>query len=113
MGASHQKNLDGSIIRYKVRLVAKGFHQQQGIDFHETFNPVINPITFCTALSITLNHKWGIHQLDVNNAFLNGHLMEKIYMAQSQGMQNTHYLHHVCRLHKVIYRLKQAPWAWY
>ena len=77
-----KQNLNDSIARYKARLVAKGFHQQSGIDFHETFTPVINLITIRTVLSITLNHKWGIHQLDLNNTFLNGHLTEEVYMVQ-------------------------------
>ena len=60
-----KQNLNDSIARY---IVAKGFHQQSNIDFHETFNPVINLITVHTVLSIALNCKWGICQLDVNNA---------------------------------------------
>ena len=71
-----KQNLDDSIAWYKARLVAKSFHQQSGIefhgterglDFHETFSPVINPITVHTMLSIVLNCKWGIRQHDVNN----------------------------------------------
>ena len=74
---------------------------------------MINLLTVRTILSIALNCKWRILQLDVNNAFLNGYLMEEVYIAQSQGMRNAHYLHHVCRLHKAIYGLKQVLWAWY
>ena len=81
-----KQNPESSIARYKAHLVVEGFHQQLGIDFHETFNLVINLITVRTMLSIALNRKWGIRQLDVNNAFLNGHLMEEVYMAQPQGM---------------------------
>ena len=73
---------DGFVARYKARLVARGFHQQLGINFHETFSPVINPITVSIVLSIALNCKWGIRQLDVNNVFLNGHLIEEVYIAQ-------------------------------
>ena len=72
---------DGSTAWYKTQLVAKGFHQQLGIDFLETFSPVINPITVCTVLSIALRCQWGLRQLDVNNAFLNGRLMKEVYMA--------------------------------
>ena len=74
---------DNSIAQYKACLVAKGFHLQLDIDFHETFSPVINFITVRIVLSIALNCKWGIRQLDVNNVFLNGHLTEEVYMAQS------------------------------
>ena len=76
-----KQNPNGSIARYKARLVAKGFHQQPSIDFHETFCPMVNPITIRTVLNIALNRQWGICQLDVNNVFLNGHLMEEVYMA--------------------------------
>ena len=108
-----KQNPEGSIARYKARFAAKGFHQQLGIDFHETFSHVINPITVHTVLSIALNHKWGLHRLDVNNAFLNGHLTEEVYMAQLQGMLNADYLHHVYWLHKAIYGLKEAQGYWY
>ena len=76
-----KQNPDDSIVWYKAHFVAKGFHQQSSIDFHKNFSHVINPITICTVLSIVLNHKWGIRQLDVNNVFLNGHLTEVVYMA--------------------------------
>ena len=71
-------NFDGSIAGYKARLVAKGFHQKSRIDFNETFNLVINPITVRIVLSIALNRKWGIRQLDVNNVFLNRHITEEV-----------------------------------
>ena len=90
-----KQNHDCSIARYKACLVAKGFHQQPGIDFHETFSPVINHITVRIVLSIELNRKLGIRQLDVYNVFLNRHLMEEVYMAQPQGMQHSDYPHHV------------------
>ena len=77
-----KQNSDGSIAQYKTHLVAKGFHQQSDIDFHETFSPVINPITARNVLSNALNLKWGIRQLDVNNVFLNGHFKDEVYMAQ-------------------------------
>ena len=57
MGVLYLKNLDSLIPWYKARLVAKGFHQQSYIDFHETFSPMINPITVCNVLSIALNRK--------------------------------------------------------
>ena len=76
-----KRNLDDSIARYKALLVAKGIYQQLGIDFHETFSLVINPITIRIVLSLALNRKWEIHQLDVNNAFMNMHLKEEVYMA--------------------------------
>ena len=55
-----QLNSDGSISRYKVRLVAKGFHQQAGVDFHETFSPVIKPTIVRLVLAITVNCNWPL-----------------------------------------------------
>lgn len=69
--------------------MAKSFHQRLGVDFLETFSPVVNLVTIRTVLSIALHHYWDIRQLDVNNAFLNGHLTEKVYMAQPTGMQDS------------------------
>ena len=73
-------NSDGSISRYKARPVAKGFHQQAGADFHETFNPVIKLTTVRLVLAIAVNCKWELRQLDVSNAFLHGYLKEDVYM---------------------------------
>jgi hypothetical protein len=64
-----KQKVDGSIDRYKSRLVAKGFYQQLGIDFGETYNPVIKPTTVRIMLSLTISTGWPIHQIDIQNAF--------------------------------------------
>ncbi|KAE8724984.1 hypothetical protein F3Y22_tig00009024pilonHSYRG00010 [Hibiscus syriacus] len=82
------------------------------VDFHEVFNPVVKPSTIHVILSLALTHGWMLRQVDINNAFLNVILTEEVYMLQPPGYElkneNT-----VCRLHKVIYGLKQALRAWF
>jgi hypothetical protein len=70
---------DGSLDRYKARLMAKGFKQRYGIDFEDTFSPVIKIATIILFLSIAVSRGWSLRQLDVQNAFLHGHL-EGVYM---------------------------------
>ncbi|GKF66291.1 ribonuclease H-like domain-containing protein [Tanacetum coccineum] len=108
----HKFNADASLSRYKARLVANGRSQQQGIDCDDTFSPVVKPATIRTVLSLVVSHQWPIHQLDVKNAFLYGHLSETVYMHQPPGFVDPAHLHHVCLLHKSLYGLKLAPRAW-
>jgi hypothetical protein len=104
---------DSFIDCYKAHLVTKGFPQQPGIDFDETYNPVVKPNTICLVLSLAISAGWPICQIVVQNAFLHGWLSEYVYMTQPLGFIHPQFPHHISKLHKAFYGLKQAPRAWY
>ncbi|KAM0042350.1 putative RNA-directed DNA polymerase [Helianthus debilis subsp. tardiflorus] len=108
-----KRHPDGSIDKYKARLVAKSFLQEYGKDYFETFSFLTKPVTIRTILTIALSQSWPIRQLDVNNAFLHGTLHEDVYMTQPPGYVNPDLPHHLCCLKKSLYGIKQAPRAWY
>ncbi|GJR45859.1 ribonuclease H-like domain-containing protein [Tanacetum coccineum] len=103
----HKFYADGTLSRYKARLVANGSSQQLGVDFDETFSPVVKPATIHTVLSLVVSRKCPIHQLDVKNAFLNGDLSKTVYMHQPPDFVDArlcHSGHSRCHSSLFIYR---------
>lgn len=103
---------DGEVERFKARLVAKGYSQKCGIDYYETFSPVVRFTSIRALLAHAVKNDMLIHQMDVVTAFLNGTLDEEIYMSQPEGYIKPGDEHLVCRLKKSIYGLKQSPRCW-
>ncbi|CAM8977287.1 unnamed protein product [Rhodiola kirilowii] len=97
---------DGSLERYKARLVARGFQQEYGRDYDETFVPA-HMTTIRTLLTVASVREWSISQLDVKNAFLNGELREEVYMRPPLGYSIPNGI--VFHLRRSLYGLKQAP----
>ena len=93
--------------------MAKGYNQEEGIDFDETFAPVakIEAIRLLLAFACYLNFK--LFQMDVKSVFLNGHISEEVFIEQPPGFINHAFPDHVFKLNKALYGLKQVPRAWY
>jgi hypothetical protein len=109
----HKLTSDGSLDRYKASWVLRGFTQHPGVDYDETFNPMIKFATVHAVLSLVLSRDWTIHQLDVKNAFLYDTLTGTVYCSQSTCFVDAAHPDLVCQLNRSLYGLKQAPQAWY
>ena len=106
-----KRKADGSIEKYKARLVAKGFKQKQGIDYTETFSPVVKYVTLRMVIAITKYFGWSLDQLDVVTAFLYGEMKEKVFCAIPEGVDIDEEFD-CFELVKAIYGLKQASRVW-
>ncbi|KAK1434246.1 hypothetical protein QVD17_11166 [Tagetes erecta] len=107
-----KRDAEEKLTRYKARLVAKGYVQKQGIDFDEVFAPVARIETVRLLLALAANRGWEVHHLDVKAAFLNGRLKEEVYVTQPDGFVVKGREHHVYKLKRALYGLRQSPRAW-
>ena len=103
---------DGTIERYKARLVAQGFTQQYGADYDETFSPVVRMEPFRVLIALSVQYGFKLHHVDVTTAFLNGDLEEEVYMKQPKGFATEGEEGSVCKLKKSLYGLKQSSRCW-
>ena len=100
---------DGTIDKYKARLVVKGYRQKKGVDYLDIYSPVTRITSIRMLIALAAVHDLKIHQMDVKTAFLNGELEEEIYMEQPEGFIVLGKAKKVCRLVKSLYGLKQSP----
>ena len=100
---------DAEPSRFKARLVARGFTQREGIDFHEIFSPVVKHASIRVILALVAIQDMYLEQMDVKTAFLHGELQEEIVMEQPEGYVMFGKEDHVCLLKKFLYGLKQSP----
>ena len=96
LAASGYTNSDGSLERYKARLVARGFDQRYGLDYDETFCPVVRLESLRTLIALSTQQELELHHVDVHTAFLNGTLQEEVYMKEPIGYEKEGKEHLVC-----------------
>jgi hypothetical protein len=102
---------DGTIQKYKARIVAQGFTQVEGIDFDQTFAPVAKFSSLRTVFALAAEHDLELHQMDVKAAYLNADLKEDLYMEPPPGFEVPK--GHVLKLKKGVYGTKQGGHVWY
>nr|GEV07058.1 retrovirus-related Pol polyprotein from transposon TNT 1-94 [Tanacetum cinerariifolium] len=103
----------GGILKNKARFVARGYRQEEGIDFEESFAPVASLESIRIFLVYATHKNMVIYQMDVKPAFFIGNLQEEVYVSQPDEFMDPDNPNHVYKLKKALYGLKQAPRAWY
>ncbi|GKF75700.1 retrovirus-related pol polyprotein from transposon TNT 1-94, partial [Tanacetum coccineum] len=109
----NKTDAENMVIPNKSCLIAKGYSQQEGIDFEESFAPVAQLEDVRMFVVYTAHKNFTIYQMDVNTVFLNGPLKEEVFVSHPGGFVDPDFPNHVYRLKKALYGLKQAPRAWY
>jgi len=109
---SLKRNNFGEIVRFKARLVAQGFTQVAGVDFTETFSPVLMKRSLRILIALTVENDWEMDQVDVITAYLNSPLDITVYMRQPPYFETANKSTHVCKLIKSLYGLKQSGRNW-
>ena len=104
---------DGQIDQLKACLVAKGYTQQYGSDYYDTFSPVAKIVSVRLLLSMAAMRSWPLFQLDIKNVFLHDDLADEVYMEQPPGSVAQEESGLVCKLRRSLYGLKQSPRAWF
>jgi len=109
-----KRNADGSIAKYKSRLVAQGFTQEPFVDFNETYAPTSKADTIRTLFAIAASKGFEVHSIDISTAYINANITEEIYMEQPPGfkVESNDGTRLVCKLHKSLYGLKQSGRNW-
>jgi hypothetical protein len=100
-----KKDSNGDVVKRKARLVAKGYVQRQGVDFEEVFAPVARMESVRVMIALAAHHGWPVHHMDVKTAFLNGELLEEVYVEQPPGFVVDGEESKVMRLQKALYGL--------
>ena len=107
-----EHNVGESVERHKARLVAQGFNQKYGVDYDETFCPIIRFESVRTIIALAGKYDLKLHQSDITTTFLNSELKESIYMQQPERFMMKGKEHRVCKLKLNQYGLKQSPRCW-
>ncbi|GKA94041.1 retrovirus-related pol polyprotein from transposon TNT 1-94 [Tanacetum coccineum] len=103
----------GGVLKNKARLVVRGYRQEEGIDFEESFTPVARLEAIRIFIAFAAHMNMVVYQMDVKTVFLNDILREEVYVSQSEGFVDPENPNHVYKLKKALYGLKQVPRAWY
>ncbi|GKF48274.1 retrovirus-related pol polyprotein from transposon TNT 1-94 [Tanacetum coccineum] len=104
---------ENTVIRNKTRLIMRGYRQEEGIDFEESFAPIARMEAIRIFLAYVAHKSFIVFQMDMKTDFLHGLLKEDVYVCQPEGFIDAYHPSHVYKLKKTLYGLKQAPRAWY